>query len=327
MANNNCISRTSCALEGGVPVNCQRFGTITLKPQHLVITNQLASVNFYVASLWSFGSVAAKSRNDSLGFGFIGSTCNRKVDSIRVFRVCMNSTSRSGCSIFAFLNGNRSTNQLKCVSFQRMYSNMIQIQRTIFSKAYDASSMSTSRILRCNIGTFDNSTIAVTPNPNGVVFRFNRNIFYRNIFYPITAIRESESGGIRISTIANIFSTVYSEFSILIINHITVVNSNRILSITINSYTVGFFDRDKIKIVSILRSGYCHISGYIDLHRAFRIDLDSLIVVSVQLILSVPRNGLAAGQERSLGGIICCFFRKCRHCPRRQECQHHTECQ
>ena len=106
VANNNCISRTACALEGGVPVNCQRFGTITIKPQHLVITNQLASVNFYSAFL----SVAAKSRNDILESGFVGSTCNRKVDGIRVFRVCVNSTSLIGCSIFAFLNGNRSTN-------------------------------------------------------------------------------------------------------------------------------------------------------------------------------------------------------------------------
>ncbi|MEF2894698.1 MAG: hypothetical protein U0N96_04900 [Faecalibacterium sp.] len=48
--NNNCIIRTSYALEGGVPVNCQRFGTLTMKPQQLA-ANKLASVNFYVASL------------------------------------------------------------------------------------------------------------------------------------------------------------------------------------------------------------------------------------------------------------------------------------
>ena len=205
-----------------------------------------------------------------------------------------------------------------------MYSNMIQIQRTFFSKAYDASAISTSRMLRCNIGIFDNSTIAVTPNPNGVVFRFNRNIFNRNIFYLIDGIRirESESGGITISAIANICSTVYSEVSTLIINHTTTVNSNRILSIAIKSYTVGFFDNDKTKIVNILRSGYCHISGYIDHHRTCRIDRDFLIVVSVQLIRSGRRNG-----RTTCDSTANVLLRKCRHCPRRQECQHHTECQ
>ena len=231
----------------------------------------------------------------------------------------MNSRSHIGC-IFSILNGNRSTNQLKCVSLQRMYSNMIQIQRTICSTAYDASFISTAAILLCNLGIFDNSTITVKRNPNGGEFRFNR-----NIFYPITAIRESESGGIRISNIANIFSTVYSEVSTT--NHTATVNNNRILSIAINSYTVGFFDSDKTKIVNIIRNVYCHISGYIDLHRTFRIDRDSFSVWSLQLIRSALRNGLAVGQELSLGGIICCSFRKCRHCPRRQECQHHTECQ
>ena len=227
--------------------------------------------------------------------------------------------SHIGC-IFSILNGNRSTNQLKCVSLQRTYSNMIQIQRTICSTAYDASFISTAAILLFNLGIFDNSTITVKRNPNGGEFRFNR-----NIFYPITAIRESESGGIRISNIANIFSTVYSEVSTIIRNHTTTVNNNRILSIAIKSYTVGFFDRDKIKIVIILRSGYCHISGYIDLHRTFRIDLNCFCVITTQAICTARRNGLAVGQERSLGGIICCSFRKCRHCPRRQECQHHTE--
>ena len=66
VANNNCIQRTSCALEGGILVNCQRFGTITMKPQQLA-ANKLASVNFYVASLWPFGSVAAKSRDGIIG--------------------------------------------------------------------------------------------------------------------------------------------------------------------------------------------------------------------------------------------------------------------
>ncbi|MCG4604104.1 hypothetical protein L0N24_11360 [Faecalibacterium prausnitzii] len=66
VANNNCIQRTSYALEGGVPVNRQRFGTLTMKPQQLA-TNKLASVNFYVASLWPFGSVAAKSRDGIIG--------------------------------------------------------------------------------------------------------------------------------------------------------------------------------------------------------------------------------------------------------------------
>uniref|UniRef100_UPI003FEEE51C hypothetical protein n=1 Tax=Faecalibacterium sp. TaxID=1971605 RepID=UPI003FEEE51C len=318
--NNNCIIRTSCALEGGVSVNRQRFGTLTIKPQQLA-ANKRASVNFYVAFLWSFGSVALKNRSGILSFGFIGSTCNRKVDSIIVFRVCPNSMSRIGC-IFAILNGNRSTRQTKCGSFQRMYSNMIQLQRTICSTASDASLIKTARIPRCNIGISDNSTIAVIRNINGIVFRFNRNIFYL-----IDAIRESESGGIRISNIANIFSTVYNEVFTLIQNHTATVNNNRILNIAIKSYTAGFFDSDKIIIVIILRKVYCHISGYIDLHRTFRIDRDSFSVWSVQLIRSALRNGLAVGQELSLGGIICCFFRKCRHCPRRQECQHHTECQ
>ena len=129
-----------------------------------------------------------------------------------------------------------------------------------------------------------------------MVFRFNRNIFYL-----IDAIRESESEGIRISTIANIFSTVYSEVSTIIRNHTATVNSNRILSIAIKSYTVGFFDRDKTKIVLILRNGYCHISGYIDHHRTFRIDRDSLIVCSVQLILSGLLDIIAVLQEHSLG--------------------------
>ena len=64
--NNNCIQRTSCALEGGVLVNRQRFGTLTMKPQQLA-ANKLASVNFYVASLWPFGSVAAKTRDGIIG--------------------------------------------------------------------------------------------------------------------------------------------------------------------------------------------------------------------------------------------------------------------
>ena len=150
-----------------------------------------------------------------------------------------------------------------------------------------------------------------------MVFRFNRNIFYL-----IDAIRESESEGIRISNIANIFSTVYSEVSTIIRNHTATVNNNRILSIAINSYSVGFFDRDKIKIVSILRSGYCHFSGYIDHHRTFRIDRDSFSVWSLQLIRSALRNG-----RTICDSVVNVLLRKCRHCPRRQECQHHTECQ
>ena len=66
VTNNNCISRTAYTLESGVLVNRQRFGTITMKPQQLA-ANKLASVNFYVASLWPFVSVAAKSRDGIIG--------------------------------------------------------------------------------------------------------------------------------------------------------------------------------------------------------------------------------------------------------------------
>ena len=45
--NNNCLSRTSCALEDGVLVNRQRFGTITMKPQQLA-ANKLASMNLNI---------------------------------------------------------------------------------------------------------------------------------------------------------------------------------------------------------------------------------------------------------------------------------------
>ena len=62
--NNNCITRTSYALEGGVSVNRQRFGTRIMKPQQPA-TNKRASVNFYSASFVSV--VAAKTRDGIIG--------------------------------------------------------------------------------------------------------------------------------------------------------------------------------------------------------------------------------------------------------------------
>ena len=92
MANNNCIIRTSCALEGGVSVNRQCFGTRTTKPQQLT-ANKLASVNFNIT--FSFSGIiyiAPKSCNNTvIRIRLICSVLNLKVQIITGILTSFNS--------------------------------------------------------------------------------------------------------------------------------------------------------------------------------------------------------------------------------------------
>ncbi|WP_460508013.1 hypothetical protein [Faecalibacterium duncaniae] len=80
--NNNCIILTSCALEGGVPVNRQRFGTLTMKPQQLA-ANKRASMNFNITISAITTHIAPKICNRPvIIIILISSAVNRKIQII-----------------------------------------------------------------------------------------------------------------------------------------------------------------------------------------------------------------------------------------------------
>ena len=162
---------------------------------------------------------------------------------------------------------------MKCASILCLYFDIIQFHYAIrfYWSAIDGSGIVPS-INFFNFGIFYNGILAVPTENNGLVTRLNRNILDQ-----ILAVTETETAAIIFIWVrhTDILSSPDGKDSAIITNHLII--SNRIAVISIKSHRSVINNNQRI-IPPGMRKISGHISGYIDLHRTFRINCDGFSV-------------------------------------------------